>query len=42
MNYGIDWDGPVVVDESDADQVIIPECNCPLSDAEYMSFCYKR
>ena len=35
MEYGIDWDGPIVVEEEDADQVIVPECGTLLTEEDY-------
>ena len=35
MDYGIDWDGPLVEEERDAVQVTLPECDSPLTEEEY-------
>lgn len=34
-DYGIDWDGPLVLEEDDAEQVTVPESTCPLTEEEY-------
>jgi len=34
-DYGIDWDGPLVLEEGDAEQVTVPESTCPLTEEEY-------
>ena len=35
QSYGIDWDGPLPQEEDDADQLDVPDCNCPLSEEQY-------
>ena len=35
MEYGIDWDGPLVEEEGDADQVTVQESDFALSEEDY-------
>ena len=35
MEYGIDWDGPLVEEEGDADQITVPESDFVLSEDDY-------
>ena len=34
QDYGIDWDGPITESDDDADQVVVPECNCLLTEEQ--------
>ena len=31
---GIDWNGPLSVEEESDESVVVPECECPLNDAQ--------
>ena len=33
--FGIDHDGPIVLDTSDDDEIVVPALNCPLSTEHY-------
>lgn len=35
QEYGIDWDGPIPLTDDDADQVTVPECECPLTEEQF-------
>lgn len=35
--YGLDWDGPLPVD--DPDHVTVPETVCPLDHQDYLELC---
>ena len=35
QGYGIDWDGPLPQEDNEADQIEVPDCNCPLSEEQY-------
>ena len=35
--FGIDHDGPIVVDTNDDDEIIVPAVNCPLSTEHYQA-----
>ena len=35
QHYGIDWNGPMPDCEEEVDQVVVPECDCPLSPEDY-------
>ena len=37
VTFGIDPDGPVVVDVDDGDEVVVPPVNCPLSSEHYQA-----
>ena len=34
QDYGIDWDGPISMD-NDAEQVTVPDLCCPLTEEQY-------
>lgn len=34
-HYGIDWDGPLPQEYQDADQVDVPQSQCPLTEDQY-------
>ena len=35
QEYGIDWDGPLPQEDYEADQIEVPDYNCPLSEEQY-------
>ena len=35
--FGIDHDGPIVVDTSYGDEIVVPAVNCPLSTEHYQA-----